>query len=97
MTQRPAEISAPGDVIAEAIQYSDATGHVGFVVGSRQTSSADSTAWCSGLPPDTITVTDYGLRPDNYVSLDGCKLRDGTDARKHGRERYAVVKRFVCQ
>jgi hypothetical protein len=92
----PPDISGPGDVIAEAIQYSDATGHVGIVVGSRQTSSADSTALCSGLPPGTITITDYGFRPDNYVSPDGCKLPDGTDARKHGREKFAVVKQFVC-
>jgi hypothetical protein len=93
----PPDISMPGDVIAEAINYSDATGHVGIIVGSRQTASADSTAWCSKLPPGTITITDYGFRSDNYSSPDGCKNPDGSDARQHGRESHAVVKRFVCK
>ena len=33
----PADLSRPGDVIAEAISYGDATGHVGVVVGPGQT------------------------------------------------------------
>lgn len=93
----PADISGPGDVIAEQIPFTDATGHVGFVVGARQTVSADSTAWCSGLPAGTITNTDYGFRPDDYESPDGCTAPDGHDARQFGRERHAVIKRFVCQ
>lgn len=93
-----ADASQPGDVVAEAINYSDATGHVGIIVGSQQTSSADSTAWCDKLAAGTITISDYGFRPDNYTSPDGCKYPPGSnqDARQHGRKRYAVVKRFVC-
>jgi cell wall-associated NlpC family hydrolase len=87
----PPDISGPGDIIAEAINYNDAFGHVGIVVGSRQTTSADSTAPCSGSgPAGTITISDYGFRPDNYVSPDACP-------RQFGREKDAVVKRFVCQ
>jgi hypothetical protein len=87
----PPDISLPGDVIAEAIQYSDATGHVGIIVGSRQTVSADSAVNCYNppTPAGTITNSDYGFRPDNYVDPTGC--------RTHGLEEYAVVKRFVCQ
>jgi RHS repeat-associated protein len=48
----------PGDIIAEKINYSDASGHVGIVVGSQQTASADSTA----KPPGTITISNYGFR-----------------------------------
>src|SRR6516164_8779070 len=33
----------PGDVVAEAHQYSDATGHVGIVVGDKLTVSAAAT------------------------------------------------------
>lgn len=94
-----ADKAQPGDVIAEAIQYSgSATGHVGIVTGNQETTSTDSTAYCQGLPPGTITVNDYGFRPDDYVSPDGCRNPlTGQDARLHGRKRYAVVKRFVCR
>jgi CHAP domain len=34
---RPPDFSQPGDVIAEAIQYSDATGHVGIVASVGNT------------------------------------------------------------
>lgn len=94
----PPDVSIPGDVIAEAVQYSDATGHVGVIVGTQQTASADSTTNCdhSGLPPGVITITDYGFRPDNYQRT--CVLPDGsTGVLTHGQKRYAVVKRFVCQ
>jgi hypothetical protein len=74
------DASLAGDVIAEAIQYSDATGHVGIIVGQPETASADSTA----APPGKITITNYGFRPDN------------PDPQVHGQKRYAVVKRFVC-
>jgi hypothetical protein len=40
----PPDYSIPGDVIAEAIQFSDATGHVGIIVNNLQgqMASADS-------------------------------------------------------
>ncbi len=94
----PPDISIPGDVIAEAINYSDATGHVGIIVGSRQTASADSAAPC--FPPygpaGIIDISDYGFRPDNWVDPFKNSLT-GQPCRTHGKERFAVVKRFVCQ
>ena len=51
----------PGDIVAEQIDYRDASGHVGIVVGLCQTASADSTA----SPPGTITISDYGFRRDS--------------------------------
>jgi hypothetical protein len=94
----PADLARSGDVIAEAIYYSDATGHVGVVVGPDQTASADSAAWCvSGrtVPNETITVSDFGFRPDGWV--DPYQDLDGTPCRTHGLKSQAVVKRFVCQ
>ena len=38
----PADLSGPGDVIAETITYEDATGHVGIIVSPQHTFSADS-------------------------------------------------------
>ena len=49
----------PGDVIAEAHQYSDATGHVGIVVGDKKTVSA------SALVGGVIVENDWGFRSDN--------------------------------
>ena len=85
----PPDISSPGDVIAEAIQYSDATGHVGIVAGIGHTISADSAVNCYAppTPAGTITNSDYGFRPSNYTDPTGC--------RKHGLEIHAVVKRFT--
>ena len=95
----PPDFSLPGDIIAEAIQYSDATGHVGIIVNNlqHQTASADSTTSCdfSGLPAGVITITDYGFRPDNYQRI--CQTPNGNILLTHGQERYAVVKRFFGQ
>jgi len=94
----PPDISIPGDVIAEAIKYSDATGHVGIIVGPRQTVSADSAAPC--FPPNgpagIIDVSDYGFRPANWIDPFKDSLT-GQPCRTHGKEVNAVVKRFVCQ
>lgn len=49
----------PGDVVAEAHQYADATGHVGIVVGTNKTVSA------SALVGGVIVENDWGFRPDN--------------------------------
>jgi cell wall-associated NlpC family hydrolase len=49
----------PGDVVAEAHTYIDATGHVGIVVGDKQTVSASS--FVGGL----IVQNDWGFRRDN--------------------------------
>ena len=95
--------SMPGDVLAEAIQYSDATGHVGIVVGLYQTASADSAVSCydpNHPPAGTITISDYGFRPDNWVDpITWFDPNTGTykPCRTHGYARHAVVKRFVCQ
>jgi hypothetical protein len=104
----PPDVSIPGDVIAEAINYSDASGHVGIIVGPRQTVSADSSAPCissppnvfPGLPPNspagTIDISDWGFRPDGWVdpySLPGT----GQPCRNTGLEKDVVAKRFVCQ
>jgi hypothetical protein len=87
----PPDVSRPGDVIAEAINYSDAYGHVGIIVGSQQTVSADSAATC--IPPyaaaGTIDISDYGFRLDNWGDPYAC--------RTHGLKSKASVKRFVCQ
>ena len=49
----------PGDVVAEAHNYSDATGHCGIVVGSKLTCSASS------LEGGKIVQNDWGFRQDN--------------------------------
>jgi cell wall-associated NlpC family hydrolase len=64
--QGPAQ-AQPGDIVAEAINYSDATGHVGIVIATGQTASADSTA----SPPGLITATNYGFRPDDDPNKHG--------------------------
>jgi hypothetical protein len=85
----PPDLSLAGDVIAEAIQYSDATGHVGIVARPGHTISADSAVNCYNppTPAGTITDTDYGFRPSTYVDPTGC--------RTHGLKIHAVVKRFT--
>ena len=85
----PPDVSSPGDVIAEAVPYSDATGHVGIIASIGHTISADSAVSCYAPPtPDgTITDSNYGFRPSNYTDPTGC--------RKHGLEIHAVVKRFM--
>ena len=60
MVKGPAA-AQPGDIISEWIFYRGASGHVGIVVGPRETASADSTA----TPPGTITLSDYGFRADD--------------------------------
>lgn len=86
----PADLSGPGDVIAETITYEDATGHVGIIVSPQHTFSADSAVDCYNppTPRGTITDSDYGFRPDNYVDPAGC--------RHFGLKKQAVVKRFSC-
>src|SRR5262249_52681937 len=54
-------VPQPGDIIAEAHEYSDATGHVGIVVGPGLTASAASTFG------GEIRVNDWGFRPDAGV------------------------------
>lgn len=51
--------ASPGDVVAEAPNYSDATGHVGIVVGDKQTVSA------SALVGGVIVQNDWGFWSDN--------------------------------
>ncbi len=96
-TEFPPDSAQPGDIIAEAIQYSDATGHVGIVVGLRQTASADSAAPCipPGNPAGIVDISDYGFRLDDWV--DQFRQANGQPCRSHGYKRNAVVKRFLCQ
>lgn len=86
----PPDLSQAGDVIAEAVPYSDATGHVGIISNPGHTISADSAVNCYAppTPSGTITDTDYGFRPSTYVDPTGC--------RKHGLKQNAVVKRFMA-
>jgi hypothetical protein len=56
----------PGDVVAEAHHYSDATGHVGIVVGDKQTVSA------SALVGGVIVPNDWGFRPDQKPTFRRC-------------------------
>lgn len=49
----------PGDVVAEAHNYSDATGHCGVVTGPNLTASASS------LVGGDIVQNDWGFRADN--------------------------------
>jgi hypothetical protein len=68
----PASMSQPGDVIGEAINHINATGHVGIVVGPEQTASADSAAACMSLgviPAEIIDITNYGFRADGAVQV----------------------------
>ena len=77
-------------MIAEAINYRGATGHVGIIVAPQHSFSADSAVsrynWLT--PAGTITDSDYGFRPDNYV--------DPTACRHSGLKKNMVVKRFSC-
>jgi hypothetical protein len=54
-----------GDIIAEPHEYSDASGHVGIVVGARRTASASAVADPAGL----IVINDWGFRPENHVTI----------------------------
>ncbi len=94
----PADLSKPGDIIAEAINYINASGHVGIVVGAQQTVSADSAAACFPpySPTETIDISDYGFRPDNWVDPYS-DPQTGLPCRTSGKKSSAVVKRFVCQ
>jgi RHS repeat-associated protein len=56
---KPGESPAPGDVIAEKINYTDATGHVGIVVDNQQTVSQWST------PVEIVGQNNYGFRSDD--------------------------------
>jgi len=58
----------PGDVVAEAHQYSDATGHCGIVTAVGRTVSA------AALPPlpGTVIENDWGFRPGQKVTFKRC-------------------------
>ena len=99
---RPPDYSIPGDVIAEAIQYSDATGHVGIIASVGHTISADSAVPCYAppAPAGTITDSDYGFRPDGWVdpfTFFNPATQQVQPCRTHGYEKNAVVKRFYGQ
>lgn len=56
----------PGDVVAEAHNYADATGHVGIVTGDKLTTSA------SALVGGVIVENDWGFRSDNHPTFRHC-------------------------
>src|SRR5690606_20238520 len=56
----PNENPQPGDVVAEAINYSDATGHVAIVVGHNKTIGTSS-------KENKISETDWGFRSGQRV------------------------------
>jgi len=94
----PADVSNPGDVIGEAINYTDASGHVGIIVGPQQTVSADAAALCISqgtIPAEIIDVTNYGFRLDGWASPQ--TYPSGVPCSQNGWKSKAVVKRFVCQ
>jgi RHS repeat-associated protein len=53
----------PGDIIAEAHNYSDATGHVGIVTGNNLSTSASS------LRQGVIVENSWGFRAQNNVTI----------------------------
>jgi RHS repeat-associated protein len=53
---QPGETPQPGDVVAQQIDYADATGHVGIVVGNGQTVSQ----WSE--PMEVVGKNDFGFR-----------------------------------
>lgn len=97
----PPDVSKPGDVVAEGINYSDASGHVGIIVGPQQTVSADSAAGCvsPGTPAEVIDITNYGFRPDGWASPQTYVNQYGqvVPCSTSGWKSKATVKRFVCQ
>jgi hypothetical protein len=58
----------PGDIVAEAHHYSDATGHMGIVVEGRKTISAASTL--SGK----IVQNDWGFREGHKPTFRRCTI-----------------------
>ncbi|MBN9381084.1 MAG: hypothetical protein J0H74_09975, partial [Chitinophagaceae bacterium] len=62
---KPGESPEPGDVVAEKINYSDATGHVGVVVDNQQTVSQ----WSS--PIEIVGQNNYGFRADDDPNPNG--------------------------
>ncbi len=56
----------PGDIIAEAHQYRDATGHSGIVVTDDNGNLATASASAADNPPGIITVSSWGFRPGQH-------------------------------
>src|SRR5262245_62074563 len=55
----------PGDVVAEAHDYSDATGPVGIVVGAKETVSAAAIPPISGV----VVLNDWGFRQGQHPTF----------------------------
>lgn len=74
----------PGDVVAEAHNYSDATGHCGIVVGNRETV-------CFSSPHGgEITLNDWGFRADSKPTFRRYGVSDPGDWNvPSGGNRYA--------
>jgi cell wall-associated NlpC family hydrolase len=68
----------PGDVVAEAHDYSDATGHCGIVVGPNETVSASS------LVGGNIVLNDWGFRSDNRPTFRRCTLEGSSASGPYG-------------
>ena len=63
----------PGDVVAEAHHYSDATGHCGIVVGNKET------VCYSSLLSGVIDLTDWGFRADSKPTFRRYAVSDPGD------------------
>lgn len=63
----------PGDVVAEAHHYSDATGHCGIVVGDKET------VCYSSLLHGVIDLTDWGFRADSKPTFRRFGISDPGD------------------
>ena len=94
----PSDYAGPGDIVAEAIAYANATGHVGIVFQNGHTISADSAVSCYAPPglDGTITDSDYGFRASDWVDPAKDPLT-GSPCRSHGYKKDAVIKRFFGQ
>src|SRR5262245_29846484 len=74
----------PGDVVAEAHHYSDATGHCGIVVGDKET------VCYSSLLSGVIDLTDWGFRTDSKPTFRRYGVSDPGDWKVPARgSRYA--------
>jgi hypothetical protein len=87
----------PGDIVAESIRYTDATGHTGIVVDGGQSVSAAEADDDMKQPkggPGEIILTHFGFR--NKSQLKSITV-DGKEYKQHGAREDCVFRRFTGQ